>query len=184
MLSNIRALQMKQVANTNLKKSIDRAIDLIGTPNDYEKYISIKIKPAQGGCCCFHCWPETWTTINRHIYPYGPLKDEGDVLIGKNNERFVLECHESGPEIIVYLSLGTASILLVKSVIDLITTLLKALQNEHHRHSANFKITKRYQIKDRVEEEEIMELEFPLDKDIIKKLNGKIRSALKKEESI
>ncbi|VVB96325.1 Uncharacterised protein [uncultured archaeon] len=165
----------------NLKRSIDRAIDLMNTSADYEDYISIKIKPAEGGCCCFHCWPETWITVNKYIYPCGPIKDEGDVLIDKNNVKFVLECHESGPEIIVYLGLGTASIVLAKSVIDLITTLLKTRQNEVRNRSGKFKIIRRSQIKGQVEEEEIMELDLPLSEDIIKKLNDNIQNAIEKK---
>jgi len=164
--------------NTNLKKSLDRAIDLLDTPTDYENYISIKIKPVHGGCCCFHCWPETWAVINEYIYPCGPLEDEGDVLIDRNNEKFILECHESGPEIIVFLGLGTASLVLVKSVIDLITTLIKNLQNEHRKKPAKLKIIRRYLIKGEDEEEEIMEIDLPLSDDITKKLNDNIRKIL------
>jgi len=42
-----------------MEKSIDRAITLLDTPVNYDKYISIKIRPEKSGCCCFHCWPET-----------------------------------------------------------------------------------------------------------------------------
>jgi hypothetical protein len=34
--------------------------------------------------------------------------------------------HESGPELLVYLALGTAGITLAKSVVDLVTTIIKA----------------------------------------------------------
>ena len=164
--------------NNILKKSFDRAIDLLDTPPEYENYISIKIKPTHRGCCCFHCWPKTWDVINEYIFPCGPLEDEGDVLINKNNEKFVLECHESGPEIIVYLGFCTASIVLIKSIIDLITTFLKTLQNGHQKHPGQLKIIKRYQIKGQVEEEEIIEIELPLSDDITKKLNDNIRNVL------
>ncbi|NQE54449.1 hypothetical protein C5S29_12730 [ANME-1 cluster archaeon GoMg3.2] len=167
--------------NVNLKKSLDRAIDLLGTPTDYENYISIKIKPVRGGCCCFHCWPKTWAILNEYISPCGPLEDEGDVLIDKNNEKFVLECHESGPEIIAYLGLGTASIALVTSIINLIITLAKANQNEHHRNPAKLKITRRWQIKGQAEEEEIMEIDFPLS-DNTKKLKDNIRKAIEERK--
>lgn len=158
--------------NKNLKKSLDRAIKLLNTPKDYENYISIKIKPVNGGCCCFHCWPKTWEIINEYIYPFGPLKDEGDVLIDKMNEKFVLECHESGPEIVAYLK--TISIDLIKSIIELIITLLKAFQNEKHKSTLKFKIIKRCFQKGQIEEEKIMELDLPLSNDVIKKLNDNI----------
>ena len=157
--------------NTNLKRSIDRAIDLMSTPADYEDYISIKIKPTEGGCCCLNHWSKTWDNFNEYIYPSGPVKNEGAVIIDKNKTRFVLECHESGPEIIVYLGFGTASIVLVKSVIDLIIAILKARQNGYHNNSGKFKIIRRRLIKGEVDEEEIMELDLPLSEDNIKKLN-------------
>ena len=156
--------------NNNLKRSIDRAIGLMNTPADYESYISIKIKPVDGECCCLNHWQRTWTIVNDYIYPSGPVKNEGAVLIEKNKVRFVLECHESGPEVILYLGIGTASIVLVKSIIDLITTLLKTRQNEYHSRSGRFKIIKHFQTKGQVEEEEIVEIDLPLSENIIKKL--------------
>jgi len=165
----------------DLKASIDRAIALMRTPRDYEKYISVKIRPGRGECCCFHCWPETWATINKYIYPRGPLEDEGEVLILQDNEEFVLQCHESGPEIVFYVGLGTASILLVKSVADLIVTLLKALQTEKRKRPANLKITWRRQIKGRAEEEQILEVDFPLADDLVQKLNDNLRNASEKK---
>jgi hypothetical protein len=168
--------------NNNLKRSIDRAIGLMNTPADYENYISIKIKPAVGECCCLNHWQRTWTIVNDYIYPYGPVKNEGAVLIEKNKVRFVLECHESGPEVILYLGIGTASIVLVKSVIDLITTLLKTRQNEYHNRSGRFKIIKHFQTKGLVEEEEIVEIDLPLSEDIIKKLNDTIRNSIEENK--
>lgn len=123
--------------HTYLKRNIDIAIDLMDTPIDYEDYISFKIKPTEEGCCCLNNWSITWDTINKYIYPNGPVKNEGAVVLDKNKMKLVLECHESGPEIIAYLGLGTASIILVKSIIDLIVTVLKARQNESH--SGTFK---------------------------------------------
>jgi hypothetical protein len=163
--------------NLGLKYSIERAISLLKTPHDYENYISIKIRPVERGCCCFHCWPTTWDLINEYISPCGPLLDEGDVLINKNNEKFVLECHESGPEIIVYLGVTTASLLLIKSVIDLITTLLKALQTEKGKRPFTLEVTKRRQIAEKIAEEEIMRIALPLDEDTIKELNDNIKDA-------
>jgi hypothetical protein len=166
--------------NLGLKYSIDRAVSLLKTPHDYENYISIKIRPVERGCCCFHCWPRTWDSINDYISPCGPLLDEGDVLIDKNNEKFVLECHESGPEIIVYLGVTTASLLLIKSVIDLITTLLKALQNERRNPPGAFEIIRRRQIDGKIDEEEIMKITLPLDEDTINELNDNIKNAFER----
>lgn len=154
---------------------------MIGTPADYDNYISIKVEPDPKRCCCFHCWPETWAFVNKFIYPYGPLKDEGDVLININNEKFVLECHESGPEVVAYLGLGTASILLTKSIIELIVAMLKSLEKEKHKRPSTIKIIKRRQMKGKVKEENIISIDLPLRKDVIKKLNDSIKESLKEK---
>ena len=164
--------------DTNFKRSVNRAISLMGTPADYKNYIPIKIKPSKGGCCCFHCWPHTWNSVNKYIYPFGPLEDEGDVLLSKNDAKYVLECHESGPEIILYIGLGTAAILFAKSIVELITVLLKALQKEERKCPGNLKIIRRRQIKGQIEEEEIMEINIPLSKDTIEKLNDNVKNAI------
>lgn len=165
----------------NLESSLDRAIHLLKTPANHEDYISIKIKPIQGGCCCFHCWPRTWSIINIYITPCGPLRDEGDVLIENDDEKFVLECHESGPEIIVYLSIGVVSLTLVKSVVELITTILKTLQTEPKMASGRIKISKRCLIKGQVEIEDLLEIELPLSDEVVKTMNEKIKMILKRE---
>ncbi len=162
-----------------LESSLNRAIHLLKTPENYEDYISIKIKPVSGGCCCFHCWPKTWSRINTYIAPNGPLRDEGDVLIERNNEKFVLECHENGPEIILYLGVGVATLTLVKSIVELITTMLKILQNEPKTASGRIKITKRRLIKGHVETEDLLEIELPLSDDGEIKINEKIERILK-----
>jgi len=167
--------------NITLKKnSIERAAVLIKPTNRHNDYVIIKIEPSQGGCCCFHCWPSTWEAINKYIYPFGPLKDEGDVLIEKNNDRLVLECHESGPEIIVYLNLITKLVDFIKTVIDLIVTLLKARQNECGNRPCKFKIVKRYQIGKKFKEE-VMEIDLPLRSETIKRIEENIVVSFKKK---
>ena len=158
-----------------MEKSIDRAISLLGTPSGYEKYESIKIQPVKGGCCCFHCWPGTWKAFNEHILPFGPLEDEGDVLIKKGDEKFVLECHESGPEIVYYIGLGTASILLIKSVIELIVALLKYLEKDKAKTLGSLKIIRRRIIKGKANEEQVIEINLPLSELTIKKLNDEFQ---------
>ncbi|MDD5458075.1 MAG: hypothetical protein PHF37_01590 [Phycisphaerae bacterium] len=138
----------------DLKKSLDRAIKLTEECDVYDNYISVKIIPIPNKCCCFHCWPHTWNFINQKIHPFGPLKDEGDVVIEKNNEIFVLQCHESGPEII---SLITASVDLITGIIDLITALLKTVPQEHNPPS-QLKIIKRKFIRGKMNEENIIEV--------------------------
>ncbi|MDO8663028.1 MAG: hypothetical protein Q7K98_07420 [Candidatus Omnitrophota bacterium] len=164
----------------NLKNSIDRAITLIHTPADYEEYVVIKVNPVGESCCCFHHWPQTWKIVNEYIHPCGPLQDEGDVLINTNKGEFVLECHESGPEIVIYLAKATVD--LIKSIVDLIITLLKARELEKNNRSGllKYKITRNYQIKDKSIEEEVIELELPLSDSVIKELNEHIQVTIKK----
>ena len=162
-------------------KSIDRAMKLMGTPSDYENYIVIKIKPAWGGCCCFHCWPKTWSVINKYITPFGPLEDEGDVLINRGKEKYVLECHESGPEIILYAIVsGVISGLIVQSIVGLVTTFLRNLQNEDRNRPGSLKILRRRQIKGQTEEEEVIEVDLPLSEDVTKQLEDNIRKCIDK----
>ncbi len=162
-----------------LQKSIDRAIILLKTPREYGKYISLKISPPSG-CCCSHCWPETWKTVNQKIAPYGPVGHEGDAIIVTNGDSFVLESHESGPEIIAYLALATVSATLLKSLIDLVTTIIKGLSGEHKKQPPRIKISKRQIVKGKIEEEHLIEIDVPISKDVEKKLEEIIRRSINK----
>ena len=150
----------------------------MNVPPDYEKYVAIKITSTGDNCCCFHCWPETWSAVNKYIYPYGPLQDEGDTVIKKDNEKFVLECHESGPEIVVCLA---ASINLLSAVVNLIVTLLKARQNESKTGSAILRITRHYQVKNKQVEENIIELALPISSNAVKELEKRILAIFTKK---
>ncbi len=163
----------------NLQKSINRAITLLNTPQEYEKYISIKLSPPSG-CCCSHCWPETWRKVNEFISPSGPVGHEGDALIEINKNTFVLESHESGPEITLYLALATASATLVKSVIELVTVIIKGISNESRKQPPRIKITKKQFTKGEIEEEIVFEIDIPISKGIEKQLEEKIIKALNK----
>jgi hypothetical protein len=74
--------------------------------------VSIKIR-ADRGCFDRGCCPEAWRIIDQHLRTIRP-------------DGWHLEKHESGPELLVWLALGTAGITLAKSVIDLVTTIIKA----------------------------------------------------------
>ncbi|MEW6052397.1 MAG: hypothetical protein AB1552_01225 [Nitrospirota bacterium] len=162
------------------QKSIDRAITLLHTPPDYKNYILIKLSPIPQGCCCFHCWPKTWEIINKTIQPYGPIENEGDVLIERNKTKIVLECHESGPEIIAYLTLAASSIILLKSIIDLLKSIIDALSTESKKQPARIKISKRQIIKGEVEEENLIELDIPISKNIKKQLESRLNDLINK----
>jgi hypothetical protein len=164
-----------------LKCSIDRANALIGHGKPiYEHFLSLKITPENTTCCCFHCWPETWHNVNRYIHPYGPLLDEGDVLLGDGEDKFVLQCHESGPEVVLYLGLATASLVLVKSVVELFTVLLKSLQNEKRKTPSKVHLTKRIFVNGEYKEEHIIDIEFPLSETAELELQKRVEELLKK----
>ena len=157
-----------------MERSINRAIKLLGTPQEYDMYLSIKLSPPSG-CCCSDCWSETWRAVYSFISPFGPVRHEGDALIGDGDDKYVLESHESGPEIIAYIALATASTALAKSIIDLITTFVKSLSKEHRKQPPRIKISKRQLIKGNVEEETIMEVDIPVSKETQNQIEKRIK---------
>lgn len=165
-----------------MKASIDRAISLLGTEQNYGKYVCLKIAPEAGGCCCFHCWPQTWQEVNRTIVPFGPIEDEGDVLIKTEEGSFVLECHESGPEIIIYVGAVTAGVLFVKAIVELVTTILKSMADEPRRKLGNFIITKRTFKGSRLHEERIIEINMPQNRHLAEILAVELNNMFVKEK--
>ena len=162
------------------RESIKRACALLGRDGGAGSFIILKLLPEPRGCCCFHCWPETWAEVNRHIAPYGPVPDEGDALVKSGSEGYVLECHESGPEVVIYLGVTTASLVLVKSVVDLFTTFLKGRQKEVSARPTRIRLTRRRVVKGTVEDDVLVEVEFPLSEDVASVLNESVRRALEK----
>jgi hypothetical protein len=76
--------------------------------------ISVKIRVYSG---CFH----------REHSPYAyRIIDKQLLTCSSKDENFSFQEHESGPEILVYVALGTVGITLAKSIIDLITAIIKA----------------------------------------------------------
>ena len=146
----------------NLQLNLDRAIQLLKTPANYEDYLSIKIKPLDGECCCFDHWRQTWALFYDFIHPYKSLENGIAVLIEKDHEKYVLEHHESGPEFIAYLTFGTA-------IVGLITTLLKFRQLENRHFSLKFKLTTRFWINEQNKEKDSIDIDLSLSDDAIKK---------------
>jgi len=165
-----------------LEKSIDRAISLLKTPKEYEKYISIKLSPPSG-CCCSDCLPETWQAVNEFITPCGPVGHEGDALIEKDGNRFVLESHEGGPEIIFLFELIKKSADCLKSIIELITVFVKACSQEKRKQLTRIKISKRQIIKGKIEEENMIEIDIPISKDTQKQFEGIIKRTINKNHN-
>jgi hypothetical protein len=76
--------------------------------------VSIKIRVNTG---CYHrsCCPNAYAIIDKKIE-----------ALDKSSRQFIIEEHENGPEILVCLVVATAGVTLAKSIIDLITTIIKA----------------------------------------------------------
>lgn len=163
-----------------LQKSFDRAIALLNSSKKYEEYISIKLAPLNIGCCCCHCLPETWQLVNQYIAPCGPVRHEGDAVIKSGTDEFVFESHESGLEFIVLIDLIKKSADCLKSIIELITVSIKALAQEKRKQPARIKISKRQIIQGIVDEENLIEIDLPLSKDIEKQLEEKIKQIINK----
>ena len=158
-------------------ESIRRASVVLGTPLVPEDYVILKVMPVGGGCCCLHCWPETWRAVNLFISPAGPVPHEGYALVGRGTGRYVLEGHESGPEVVVYLGAVVALLGLAKGVAELVTTIMKAA-TEERSHSARMRIVRRVAIKGEFEEEEIVEVDLPLSEDAAGAMENAIRRSL------
>lgn len=90
-----------------------RRMNRFSTPRPgHGNAISIKIRPLGG---CFHRQhsPHAYNLIDDHFRKCTSMDSH-------------FEEHESGPELLVWLALGTAGITLAKSVIDLVTAIIKA----------------------------------------------------------
>jgi hypothetical protein len=86
-----------------MKKNID--IDnFVKTYKQKGDIIQIKIEPFGISCCCSHCLPEFWKAINTKISPQGPIEHEGGAIVNLETEHIILEQHESGPEIVAFVS--------------------------------------------------------------------------------
>jgi hypothetical protein len=90
-----------------------RRFEMQPLPHSGDVAVSIKIRVTSG---CFH---------REHSPRAYELLDSQLATLSRDSE-LVFEEHESGPELLVYVAVATAGITLAKSVIDLITTIIKA----------------------------------------------------------
>lgn len=74
--------------------------------------ITVKIR-AEHGCFCYRHSKETNKLVN-------------DIIRNNRTHEFEYHEHESGPEIIAWLALGTAGLTVTKSLIDLITAIINS----------------------------------------------------------
>ena len=120
-------------------------------PNKNEVPVSIKVRVTSG---CFHREhsPQAYRIIDKYLDSIPPEQID-----------CVLEEHESGPEVLVYLAVTTAGIALAKSIVDLITTIIKArsegIQKGDHRRDALKLIIRRTRRNGEFIEEEVMQFE-------------------------
>ena len=141
----------------NLLHSVKRACTLFDAGSEDHEYISIKIRPINGGCCCFHCWPKTWEVVTQSVHTKEPLEDEGDALIIDGNNEYVIECHESGPEIVILIDRIVAYSSFLVSVAGLIFTIIQARQKE--KPGTKLELIKRTYKKGIIKEEIVMRID-------------------------
>jgi hypothetical protein len=141
------------------------------------KAISIKIRVTGG---CFH----------REHSPYAyRIIDTQLKLFSQPDREFSFIEHESGPELLVYVALGTAGITLAKSVIDLITAVIKARSEgakKGDRHDYPIELIVRgFGDDGKVREETVLRLDSYdlIDRELIEKsLEKKVSAILAKPE--
>ncbi|MBI4964882.1 MAG: hypothetical protein HY913_16525 [Desulfomonile tiedjei] len=83
-------------------------------PREDEIAVAIKIRVKMG---CFH---------REHSPNAYRIIDASLRKLSGTSEEMAFEEHESGPELLVYLAVVTAGITLAKSVVDLVTTIIRA----------------------------------------------------------
>ncbi|MGC2832091.1 MAG: hypothetical protein WB994_20810 [Candidatus Acidiferrum sp.] len=91
-----------------------RGFEARRAPQPGEAAVSIKVRVA-GGCFHREHSPRAYELIDRSL-----------TKLPGSDGSFAFEEHESGPEILVYLAVTTAGLSLAKSIIDLITAIIKA----------------------------------------------------------
>ena len=124
--------------------------------------ISIKIRVDSG---CFHrdCSPKAYSIIDDELKNFDPKK-----------EKAVLIEHESGPEILVYLTIISGSISLTTAIINIVTAIINARKKgielgDRPNHSINL-IIRNFDKKGNIKEEKILTIDrsSSIDKKILK----------------
>lgn len=108
-------------------KSVQRAIGLLSTSQNSKGYLLVKVPHAANKCCCFDCQPDIWSEVNKYLaqHGYGHIKDEGNLLIKKDGGEIVLECHESGMELLIPIVLSFPFSVLAGIVANLISKFIE-----------------------------------------------------------
>ena len=115
--------------NMNWNEELDQRIQKYSVNHiikEGEEAVSIKVR-AEGGCYHKSCCPYALNLIYHKMNEINP-------------DKFEYIEHESGPEIITYISLSVLGITLAKSIIELVTTIIKERfegQNHGDGHKGN-----------------------------------------------
>lgn len=148
---------------------------------DFEKFygdgngftVSIKLRVDSG---CFHREhsPISYEFIDKEMESLDSVK-----------EKAVLIEHESGPEILVYLSLISGSLVITASIINLISAIINARKKDKHDSKINL-IVRKFNKNGEVKEEKILIIEKSSDfeKKILKELLEKgVKNLLEKKKN-
>jgi hypothetical protein len=131
--------------------------------------VSIKIR-VDSGCFDRGCCPHAYEVIDAQL---------AELRSREYEDGLTFEQHESGPEILVYLAVATAGLTVTKSVIDLVTTIIKARNDGvkmGDRHSQPVElIIRRMTSKGKLREERILRIHSTDEVDAAK--IGKLLSA-------
>lgn len=119
-------------------------------PNENEGIpVSIKIRPT-GGCFHREHSPIAYQIIDEYLHSH-PSSD------------YDFEEHESGPELLVYLALATASMSLAANVINLVTAIIKArkegVQHGDHRDAPLELIVRGFDENGKLREEKVITID-------------------------
>jgi hypothetical protein len=117
--------------------------------------VFLKIEPVPCSCCCSHCLTELWINVNDEIYPQGQIGHEDSKILVLNNEQVILEQHESGPELLAFLTSITA----IGNFINFLFSL--SIDSFRKKGAVKVKITKRViTTKQKIVSESIKEVEL------------------------
>jgi hypothetical protein len=117
--------------------------------------VILKVEPVPRFCCCSHCVPEFWTEINNEIHSQKPIEHEGVAILTLNNEKFLLEQHESGPELLAFLEAVNTIYNFAKLLLPL------SIDSFARKGAAKIKVTKRIMTtRQKLVAEEIFEIEI------------------------
>lgn len=137
--------------------SFYRAIKLLGTGTQTDNLICIKLKSDPNSCWCFKHEHNRlfWEEVNNYLGNQGPIENEGDLLLTVEDEVYILQCHESGPEILAFMQASTA---LIDAITNFIKVMVESLKKEHER--SHLKIMKKKIDGNKVLEEVVLDLKI------------------------